>query len=355
MSLEPVVVGGVACLACLACVVTACAAGLIRRGAVRLGFLDQPGAEAHKQQAQAVPYGGGLAVGLGLAAALVAGWLLVPVPPVPDADRTVILPVLLGAAALFIVGLIDDRHRLSARTKLLCQALVAAAVVPTAHLGIDSLRDQPLLYYGLSWAWLVLITNAYNLIDHADGLCGTIAGISAVVLAIGAGLSHDAAQALLFAALAGALAGFLLWNAPPARLYLGDAGSLPVGFLIGAGTLGVTFWPSGEGGTSLAILSPLLITALPLFDTAAVTVKRLRLGTAVLRGDRNHVGHRLGRLGLSPRRSLLTVAALQAALAAGTIHLRHADASTALIVLAQSAAILVAMLFLETMRDTARP
>lgn len=346
---EPVVV------ALVALIVTACSAALVRRSAVRLGFLDQPGSEAHKQQTTAVPYGGGLAVGLGLVAALGGAWWLMTPPPAPAADGVRLVPVLLGAAALFVVGLIDDRRRLSARTKLLCQALVAAAVVPSAQLGIDSLRHQPILYYGLSWAWLVLVANAYNLIDHADGLCGTIAGISAVVLAVGAGLSHDPTQCLLFAALAGALMGFLLWNAPPARLYLGDAGSLPVGFLIGAGTLGVTFWPSGEGGTSLAILSPFLITALPLFDTAAVTVKRLRLGTAVMTGDRNHVGHRLGRLGLSPRRSLLTVAALQATLALGTIHLRHADASTALIVLAQSAAILVAMVFLETMRDPARP
>lgn len=348
MPLEPVAVALVALL------VTALAAALVRRGAVRLGFLDQPGTEAHKQQARAVPYGGGLAVGIGLLIALAGVWLLAPPGPSADPDPVHLAPLLLGATALFLVGLVDDRRRLGARTKLACQALVAAAVVPTAHLGIDSLQHQPVLYYGLSWAWLVLISNAYNLIDHADGLCGTIAGIGAVVLAVGACLSHDPAQTLLFAALAGSLAGFLAWNLPPARLYLGDAGSLPVGFLIGAGTLGVTFWPSGEGGTPLAILSPFLITALPLFDTAAVTLKRLRLGTAILRGDRNHVGHRLGRLGLSPRRSLLTVAALQAALAAGTIHLRHADAATALIVLGQSAAILVAVVFLETMRDTAR-
>ncbi len=348
MSVEPCAVAGIAF------VITALVAWVVRRSAMRLGFLDQPGTEAHKQQTRAVPYGGGLAVGIGLTTALGGAWMIRPPVPAADPDKVALMPVLLGTLALFVGGLIDDRHRLSARAKLVLQALVAAAVVPTAHLGIDSLRHQPVLYFGLSWAWLVLVSNAYNLIDHADGLCGTIAGISAVVLAIGANLSQDPVQALLFAALAGALAGFLVWNAPPARLYLGDAGSLPVGFLIGAGTLGVTFWPSGEGGTSLAILSPLLITALPLFDTAAVTVKRLRLGTAIMQGDRNHVGHRLGRLGLSPRRSLLTVAALQTALAAGTIHLRHADASTALIVLAQSAAILVAMLFLETMRDRAQ-
>ena len=324
--------------------------GLMRRLAQRIGFLDRPGSEAHKQQALAVPYGGGVAVGLGLAAALIAAHFWFPPGPSQDATPVEMWPIFAGAASLFVVGLIDDRRRLSARTKLLCQALIAACVVPFAHLGIDSLRHQPVLYYGLSWAWLVLVTNAYNLIDHADGVCGTIAGISAVGLALAAYLSLDPSQALVFAALAGALAGFLLWNAPPARLYLGDAGSLPVGFLIGAGTLGVTFWPSAEGGTPVAVLGPVLITALPLYDTATVTIKRLRSGAGIMTGDRNHVGHRLGRLGLSPRLSLITLAALQVALAAGTIHLRHDNWQSAIIVIVQSAAILVAVIFLETTR-----
>lgn len=332
----------------IAFIVTGCAGVGMRVIAVRGGFTDQPGREAHKQHVQAVPYGGGIIVALGMGAALIgAEWY----SSTTNETHTSLWPLLIGAGVLLLIGLIDDRYPLRAGTKFVCQALVAAVVVPTSDLGIDCLRSYPVLFYGLSWAWLVLISNAYNLMDHADGLCGTLATISAIVLTIGAVLSHDASQAVLFAALAGSLLGFLLWNAPPARMYLGDAGSLPIGFLIGAGTLGVTFWPSAEGGSSLAILSPLLITALPLFDTAVVICKRLRNGKSVLVGDRNHVGHRLGRLGFSPRLSLLIVAALQMALAAGTIHLRHADSTTALIVLGQSIAILVAMIVLETIRD----
>lgn len=320
--------------------------------AARLAFLDRPGAEAHKQQTRAVPYGGGagMAVAVGVTLLLVA---LIP------ALQTVSLatgrgpwwPLAVGALGLFIVGLIDDLKPMRARTKLLSQIFFAGVTVWFGDLGLDSLRAWPLLSYGLAWAWLVLVSNAYNLLDHDDGLCASIAVVSVLVIFSGAQLSEDGIFAQFCLILVGALLGFLVWNRPPARIYMGDAGSLPLGFIIGVGTLSVTFWPSGETGSPLSVLAPVLITALPLFDTATVVIKRLRRHQPIMQGDRNHISHRLHRLGMTPKRRLLTAIAVQVALAAGAIQLRSEEFLTAAVVIAQAAAIFMVVVLLETTRD----
>jgi UDP-GlcNAc:undecaprenyl-phosphate GlcNAc-1-phosphate transferase len=317
----------------------------------RLAFLDRPGAEAHKQQTRAVPYGGGAAMAVAVATALAITALLPVIAPASAPDHGPLWPLLAGALALFLVGLVDDRHPLPALGKLTAQVLIAGATVWSGDLGLDFLRPWPWLSYGLAWAWLVLVSNAYNLLDHDDGLCASIAVVSALVLFSGAQLSGDGELARLWLILVGALLGFLAWNRPPARIYMGDAGSLPIGFLIGAGTLSVTFWPSGEGGSPLAVLAPVLITALPLFDTATVVVKRLRRGQPIMQGDRNHISHRLHRLGMTPRRRLLTAIAVQVALGAGALQLRTEELLTAAVVIAQAAAIFVVVVLLETTRD----
>jgi UDP-GlcNAc:undecaprenyl-phosphate GlcNAc-1-phosphate transferase len=341
-------------------VVTLCASLVATRVAMwlarRWSFLDRPGGELHKQQAAAVPYGGGLAMAAAVAIGLattVSLW-----PPLNDITfgqfspkHGSMVPVYLGALALLAVGLYDDVRPLRPGVKLLFQAAIAAVVVPTAGLGIDSLRSWPPLYYGAAWAWLVLVSNAYNLLDHADGMCGSVATVSALVLFSGGIMSGDLDFARWCLMLAAAFIGFLAWNLPPARIYMGDAGSLPLGFLIGAGTLSVTFWPSGVSGSPLAVLSPVLITALPLFDTATVVLKRVASRRPIMQGDRNHISHRLRRLGLTPRRSLLTAIVLQAALSAGAIQLRTESLLTGAVVIAQSLAIFVVVVFLETARD----
>jgi UDP-GlcNAc:undecaprenyl-phosphate GlcNAc-1-phosphate transferase len=113
----------------------------------------------------------------------------------------------------------------------------------------------------------------------------------------------------------------------------------------------VTFWPSGSGGTPLAVLSPLIITAIPLFDAAVVVLKRLANRKPIFVGDRNHISHRLARLGYTPRITLGVVVSLQVALSASALVLRLGDPIAAGVVLAQDAAILVAVVLLETVRD----
>lgn len=319
--------------------------------APHLRFIDRPGSEAHKQQARPVPYGGGPAMALACAAALVAG-LRLPLPDLGGHPQGPLWPLLAGAGALVLVGVWDDAKALRPRLKLAFQIAVCAAVVAPADLQVDFLRHwSVVLAWVAAFGWMVLVTNAYNLLDHADGLSGAVAFIGAVTLTGGAILSNDAESARLWSCMAAAIAGFLFLNRPPARIYMGDAGSMAIGFLIACGTLQTTFWPSAEGGAPLGVLSPLLICAIPLFDTIAVMVKRLRRGRPLMQGDRNHISHRLTRLGIGPKASLGAVVALQIALAAATFQLRTADLMSGVVALAQAAAVCVALVLLETSRD----
>ncbi len=340
-----------------ALVLSGLSVGLCRIWARRLAFIDQPGVEAHKQHGNAVPYGGGIGMGFALAVCVVGAWFLFPAEQrhselLNHGNTTFV--ALAGALLLFGLGLWDDVRRLRASAKLVVQAVICAAAVKVGDFGIDSLAAMPGVAFLTAWCWLMLVTNVYNLLDHADGLAGSVALVSAGVLFYGSVAADDLGSSLLWAALMGSLGGFLLWNLPPARIYMGDSGSLPLGFLIGVGTLSVTFWPSDEGGTPLAILSPLLITAIPLFDTTVVVAKRIRRGVSPFVGDRNHISHRLTRLGMGPKKSLATVVLLQIALAAGTLQLRTQDWLSASVVLAQAAAVLLALILLETSRDGAR-
>jgi UDP-GlcNAc:undecaprenyl-phosphate GlcNAc-1-phosphate transferase len=322
--------------------------------APRLRFLDRPGSEAHKQQTRVVPYGGGPAMAVSLALAFTVGWLVLHARPVlmdGVPDHGSLWAVAAGSVALLVLGAVDDRKAMRARPKLLIQAAVCAGTVWFGDLAIDSLRTYPWLAYGLAWAWLVVISNAYNLLDHADGMAAGCGAVSCAVLLSGSLLSGDATLALLWLGVIAVLGGYLWWNRPPARIYMGDAGSLPLGFLIGVGTLSVTFWPQAEGGSVLSLATPLLITAIPIFDTTVVVVKRLRRGKPIMQGDRNHISHRLGRLGLTPLATLFTVVALHTALAVGALVLRTGSQAVGALVLLQCAAVLLAVVLLETTRD----
>lgn len=336
----------------LAVSVVGCA--LMRQVARRTGFVDQPGTEAHKQHERSVPYGGGIGMGIGFGIALaIATWLL----PMMDAVLDVpvggkpVIGLIIGSAGLWLLGLIDDRRPLPAKAKLVVQILIIAGAVIVGDLQVDHLQTIPGLGLLVAIGWCLVISNAFNLLDHADGLSASTAIIATSVLFTAAVLAGDGTMQMFCVALAGALIGFLIHNWPPARLYMGDTGSLPLGFLVAGSCLQVTFWNSGTTESSLGLLAPLLVTAVPLYDTGVVIVKRIRRQQPITKGDRNHISHRLQRLGLSNRSSLAVVIALQTAIAAGALQLRFANIITAPLIIAQVAALLIAVILLEANRD----
>jgi UDP-GlcNAc:undecaprenyl-phosphate GlcNAc-1-phosphate transferase len=283
----------VAVLYSVACVVPFGATLLLTpvatRLARRLGVLDHPRPNKHHQAA--TPYLGGLAVAVGLA--LVGGLL---------AGASGELMTVLGfGLALTLVGLVDDRRTVGPVLKLLVEISAGVALwlvgVRAGLFGVYALD------LALTVVWVIGITNAVNLLDNMDGLCSGVSAISATTFFIvAAGAGHYLVGSLALA-VAGASVGFLRYNFPPARIFLGDAGSLLLGFLLAA--LGLKLDLVGEGGFIRSAV-PVLALGVPVLDTILVIVDRLRGGRRFYVGGTDHSSHRLASLGLTPRRVALT-------------------------------------------------
>jgi UDP-GlcNAc:undecaprenyl-phosphate GlcNAc-1-phosphate transferase len=253
--------------------------------------------------------------GLGLAAALVLALLAVSrwaVPPSYDSLRS-FTATMAGAFAMFALGFIDDLHPIRARWKFLVQILVAIGVVSMGQ-RVDMFRNPftgevfPLGWFGFvgSVFWFVAITNLINLVDGLDGLAG---GISLMVLClmvfvgIHGGGNHVTVVSLV---MCGALSGFLYFNFPPARVYMGDGGAYLLGFLIAS--LAVS--SSHKGTVFPALAAPALALALPIYDVSMAILRRGVRGLPIFRPDRKHIHHRLAQMGLSPTKAVLILYAI---------------------------------------------
>jgi len=218
--------------------------------------------------------------------------------------------VLIGAASfLFLVGLLDDLINIKPYQKLVGQ-LIGASIVVGYGLVLP-LTGNELLDIWITVFWLVGITNAVNLLDNMDGLAAGIAGIAALSLAIGFYSNGHIAEATLAAIFIGALIGFLFFNFNPASIFMGDCGSMFVGFLLAGSVL-----LAQTGGRSRGVFSilavPVMILFVPIFDTTLVTVIRKMWGRKASQGGRDHTSHRLVALGLSERSAVLMIYAFAA-------------------------------------------
>jgi UDP-GlcNAc:undecaprenyl-phosphate GlcNAc-1-phosphate transferase len=288
---------------------------LVRKLARAVDFVDMPGERKVHQQPMAL--GGGIAIFLGIiitfSAALLVAYLLKVSPPLawipPDVYAHlpgvfVMIPklsiIFIGASAIFILGLFDDIKRLSARIKLFFQILISIFIVANGF--SFSLFHGPLGDWGpwisavFSVFWMVLIINSYNLLDHMDGLSAGIAAITASIFMIIAMKTGQYFIASFLITITGAAVAFLVFNFHPAKIFMGDAGSLLLGYFIAILTIQFTFYK--EPHSYYALLTPLLVVAIPVFDTLVVVIIRFRSKKPIFKGDRNHLAHRLVALGL---------------------------------------------------------
>ncbi len=291
-------------LAIAAFAVTAGLVPLVVRAARRTGFLDLPG--PRKIHAEPMPYGGGLALAAGMLVAL-WGSLLLPGPEPRAVPRTLIV-FTLGSLVVLALGLVDDRRKLSAAFKLGVETVVALGVALSGQ-RLELWDTGPVLGTAATVLWILAVTNAFNLLDHMDGLSSGVAAISGLGFLVVALQTGQEALAGPLVALLGACAGFLLFNFPPARIFLGDAGSLFLGFWLSCLTVSFTFHERRQDPI-VTYFVPVAVLAVPLFDTAVVSLIRLAQGRPLFEGDRNHLAHRLLAMGLSPRRTVLAVYAL---------------------------------------------
>ena len=345
----------------LALPLTAVARPLARR----LGQLDRPG--AHKLHARPVPVAGGVAVlaavalPLGVALAAAAGGraaALLPAGLAADLERQApqLAVLLAGALLLHFVGLVDDRVGLGPPVKLLAQAAAALPLVVAFDLRLLPLWLTPAAGVALTVLWFVVVINAFNFLDGLDGLLGGVAAICAVLLGLTALATGHLVTAALLAVLAGALGGFLVFNLPPASIYLGDAGSLVVGHLLAYASIAITYRDPDAPLEApwYAVFVPLVVLAIPLYDFVTVIALRLAERRDPTRADTNHFPHRLLRRGMAPRRALAVIWACTLATGMGGVMLIHLEAWQAVLVAAQTAAVLLVLALLEDVRFRAR-
>jgi UDP-GlcNAc:undecaprenyl-phosphate GlcNAc-1-phosphate transferase len=272
---------------------------LAGRLAGRIGLVAYPrGDRWHRSP---TPLMGGVAIFF----AIVPLFLILPGPIQADPlDR--FGGLLIGASLIFALGLWDDLRTLPPYTKLLGQ--IVAACVLAAGLPIDKFPPWSILMVPLTIFWIVGVTNAFNLLDNMDGLSSGIAAIVALTLFAYNYLQGDQQAALLCLVIAGACGGFLVFNFNPARIFMGDSGSLLIGYLLsGIVVLGAS---KATSELALTLLVPVGVMALPILDTTLVTVVRALHSRPISQGGRDHLSHRLVALGLNERSAVLVLYAV---------------------------------------------
>jgi UDP-GlcNAc:undecaprenyl-phosphate GlcNAc-1-phosphate transferase len=281
----------------------------VRAFALRIGALDRPG--GYKAHPAPTALLGGLAVAIGTAGACF--WFLRGGRPEEVAGP---LAIGIGTLMILLVGLLDDVRGMSPRHKLAWQVTAAAAAgLALALFGVRlslflEWPSPPIIL--LTVFWVVAITNSVNFLDNMNGLCAGIGALAALALAAVNVRSEAYTAAVAAAALSGACFGFLPYNWPQARIFLGDTGSMLIGFLLSAlSVLGV--YTRGAEVPVLAVFTPLFVLGVPVLDLLLVTVLRLRIGHAPWVGDRRHISHRLVRRGLRPTTAVVTLWAAGAA------------------------------------------
>lgn len=296
---------------------------LWRKWCLQANLVDEPG--HRKIHEAAVPLAGGFAVLTGILVPLLVGAGLLKLGLVKSATaglivhgldrRALELAVLAaGAVAITLLGALDDRHELKPLPKFAGQLLIAFAVAAACK-RITLFVPSAVFSYAITILWLVTVINAFNFMDNMNGLCAGLGAIGALLFALLAAAAGEYLVAITGFLMCGALLGFLPWNFPHAKAFLGDAGSHLVGYLLAVMAILPHFYTK-HNPDRLAVLSPLLVLFVPLADLAQVSVFRTLNQKPFWIGDTNHLSHRLVRHGLGRTQAVLLIWFLAAAIGA---------------------------------------
>lgn len=284
------------------------------RWCVRRDLVDEPG--HRKDHGRITPLAGGLTVFSALAITALVGAALILLRADEAASgqafshglsrRALELgAILFGAFGMTALGVLDDRHELSPLKKFAGQVLVAG-LVAAAGVRITLFVENPVFSYAVTVLWILTLINAFNFMDNMNGLCAGLGLIAALTFAVLAALHGQYLVTTFALMIAGSLAGFLPHNFPAARAFLGDAGSHLVGFLLAVLAI-LPHFHTAQSPRPLAVLTPLLVLAVPLADLVMVVLIRTVNRKPFYIGDTNHLSHRLVRRGLSKVTAVLTI------------------------------------------------
>lgn len=344
---------------------------------VRLGrnrrLLDTPGARGHHKQLRPVPNIGGVAIYLAIALPLAAGlallwmvdeatwrrWIPALIDHLPRIRQSTSTAVAMLACMTFlhIVGLIDDRRSLGPLTKFTAQFAVAAVMAIWFDVRLLTLLDHQLPFGEVpsiivTILWIVAVTNAINFMDNMDGLAGGVSAIAAMLFMIATILNAQWFIAATLALLIGGLIGFLIFNFPPARIFMGDGGSLVIGFVLAVLTARTTYYDPQQsdfalGGGWYGVFMPVIVLAIPLYDFVTVSFIRIKQGKSPFVGDQQHFSHRLVQRGLSRRAAVIVIWSATAVTGIGGIALGSLRPWQAALVGVQTILVLMIIALLE--------
>jgi UDP-GlcNAc:undecaprenyl-phosphate GlcNAc-1-phosphate transferase len=287
---------------------------LWRKWCLRANLVDDPG--ERKIHDQSMPLAGGYAVLTGMLLPLIIGAVCIKLGVIKISSTNLIAhgferrglelaAIAVGAVAITILGMLDDRHELKALPKFAGQFLITV-LVAMACKRITLFVPNVAFSYIITILWLLTVMNAINFMDNMNGLCAGVGAIGGFLFALIAAMEGEYLVALAGFLIGGALVGFLPWNFPNARSFLGDAGSQLVGYLLAVMAILPHFY-SKQNPHRLAVLSPLLVLAVPLIDLAQVVILRTLHGKPFWIGDTKHLSHRLVQAGLSRAEAVLVL------------------------------------------------
>lgn len=325
----------------------------MRKLAFRYDFLDMP--EGRKMHAAAKPLLGGLGIFVAFNFVLLSVLLLFHfgffksyeicryISDTLSGNR--IFAVLSGGFMVMLLGLYDDRKCVGPHIKLLAQFLIAAYVF-FMGIKITLFVDSIFVSYLFTSFWVVFIMNAFNLLDNIDGLSAGIAVIACIFSVCISLFFGQYVEALMFLILAGAVLGFLFFNFSPSSIFMGDCGSLFIGYMISVLTIETTYLVSSDK-LYVSFMTPVLLLAIPLYDTFSVLIIRMKNRVSIFAGDNNHFSHRLLRLGMSVKGAVLFLYLISCAVSICAVLIPYVSFLAALLLFIQSLIILFIVAMLE--------
>ena len=287
---------------------------LWRRWCIRTGHVDDPG--HRKIHETPIALAGGLAVLTGILVPTLTAIAAVKfhIGGMDSAELShglekrapELAAILFGAVAMVVLGWWDDKHELRPLAKFTGQILIAF-IVAAAGVRVTLFVHNVVFSYAITILWILTVINAFNFMDNMNGLCAGLGVIGAFYFGATAALYGQYLVALIALLTCGALLGFLPYNFPRAKAFLGDAGSHLVGYLLAVLAILPHFYSAKTDPHKLAVLTPIVVLAVPLFDLAWVVILRTRMGKPFYIGDTNHLSHRLVRAGWSQKNAVMLI------------------------------------------------
>lgn len=295
----------------------------IKQLAVKIGAVDKP--DKRKVHTHVMPRLGGLAIYLATMLAIVCS-----MPITRD-----LLGILLGGTWIVIVGVLDDKYSLPARVKLAGQ-VIAAVILVAFDVKIEWLNNPFGGYFYLEYLsipftvfWVISFINVVNLIDGLDGLAAGVSGIASITVILVAVHQGYFPVATLTAALAGGIIGFIHYNFNPATIFMGDTGSMFIGYMLAA----ISIFGAVKSAATIALLVPAIALGLPIMDTAFAILRRYSNGRPIFQPDKGHLHHRLLAMGLSQRQAVLLMYGISIVLCLAAFVLAEANVYVAAVVI----------------------